>query len=467
MSWDDELSEPHRGFAASTQRRVGVLAGPGSGKTSFGLMRRVVRLLGEGVPGNRILLLSFTRTAAHDLRDKVAALGVPGADGVWATTLHSYCLSLLMHEAVLPITGRTPRFLMDHEADIMLRDVEGDFGDIVDRRKLLAAFEAGWARGEADHPGLVIDPTDREFEAQVIRWLMHHRAMQIGEVVPIAFAYLRSSPLSDELRAFDHIIVDEYQDLNFLEQHLLDLLVDSGSAALCIAGDDDQSVYSFRHANPIGIQQFMAREGVDRHVMNVCGRCPRRVLSMANSLITHARDRRKPPLQCLHSGREGKVAIVQWSGLDEEVAGIVSAVVADVQQEPYQPGDILVLTARRKIGEAIRRALAALDVPSHSFFKEAAVRRPDAQLALALLWLAVERDPVSLRVVLAHGDQNARAPGYQKLMEYCRSEGTTEGEALEAAASGLGLPVNARAFRTRYDRAMAIIRKLPVDDVPG
>ncbi len=91
MSWDDGIEGPHRAIAASEHLRIGVLAGPGTGKTSYGLMRRVVRLLEEGVRGDRILLLSFTRVAAADLRDKVATLDALGAEDVRATTLHGYC----------------------------------------------------------------------------------------------------------------------------------------------------------------------------------------------------------------------------------------------------------------------------------------------------------------------------------------------------------------------------------------
>ena len=467
MIWDEGIEGPLRAFAASTEHRIGVLAGPGTGKTTYGLMRRVVRLLGEGVPGKRLLLLSFTRTAAHDLREKVAALGVKGADEVRANTLHSYCFGLIQRDAVLAITGRTPRPLMSHEADLMLRDLEGDFGNIFKRRDLLESFDAGWARGEADHPGLAVNPTDKAFEAQIIRWLIHHRAMLIGEVVPIAYDYLKHNPLAEDLRAFDHVIVDEYQDLNFLEQHLLDLLADEGSAALCVAGDDDQSIYGFRHANPVGIQEFLDRENVERHVIDVCARCPRRILAMANSLISHAIGRNKPALTCLRADTEGTVALVQWSELDEEIGGVVAAIVSDVQNERRQPGDILVLTSRHKIGEGIRKALTSLDVVAHSFFTEEAVRTADAQRALAILRLAVEDDPVSLRVLLGYGDQNARGSAYQKLMEYCRDTGITEREALEAARAGSRPPVNVRAFLTQYDHAMAIISKLPLDDLPA
>lgn len=95
------------------------------------------------------------------------------------------------------------------------------------------------------------------------------------------------------------------------------------------------------------------------------------------------------------------------------------------------------------------------------------MRTADAQRALALLWLAVEDDPVSLRVLLGYGDQNARAPAYQKLTEHCRGTGITERESLEAARAGSRLPVNVRAFLTQYERELAVISKLPLDDVPA
>jgi superfamily I DNA/RNA helicase len=91
MALADGIDGAHKSIAQSGHPRIGVLAGPGTGKTSYGLMRRVVRLLEQGLAGERILLVSFTRVAAADLRDKVASLDAPGASDVKATTLHAYC----------------------------------------------------------------------------------------------------------------------------------------------------------------------------------------------------------------------------------------------------------------------------------------------------------------------------------------------------------------------------------------
>jgi DNA helicase II / ATP-dependent DNA helicase PcrA len=454
MAWDDGVAGPLRDVAGSMGARIGVLAGPGTGKTKFGLMRRVVRLLEEGVPGSRILLLSFTRVAAADLRDKVAQLEVPGIDEVRATTLHSYCFGLLRRDAVLAITGRNPRVLLSHEVDLLLRDIGGDFGTIHERRRLLEAFVAGWARGVEDHPGLAGAPEDREFEHAVMRWLREHRAMLIGEVVPEAYRYLANNPAAEELSAFDHLVVDEYQDLNLLEQRLLDTL--ATDAALCVAGDDDQSIYSVRYANPQGIRSFLDRDDVEPYSIQVCGRCPSTVLAMANSLISQAPGRHKPDLTPLGDAEPGTVAIVQWPDVDAEIDGVVSAIAADVGSERREPGEILVLTNWRRIGERIRVRLAELEIAVRSFFTEEELAGDDAREALALLRLVVDPDDApAVRVLAGVGDATGRSEAYQRLLAACGDEGQTPAQVLARLHDGEKIGVVVPALVQRFGHAMA------------
>ena len=146
--------------------------------------------------------------------------------------------------------------------------------------------------------------------------------------------------MSEELSRYEHLVVDEYQDLNTLEQRLLELL--ANDAGLCVAGDDDQSIYGFRFANPEGIVRFRDADGVESIEIDVCGRCPRVILDMANELISHAPGRTKPALRALQA-TDGTVALVQWADLDEEIEGLTAAIAAAVQQGRREPGDILVL----------------------------------------------------------------------------------------------------------------------------
>lgn len=467
MAWDDDLAGVHREIAGSDSPRIGVLAGPGTGKTRYGLMRRVVRQLEQNVPPKQILLISFTRVAAADLRDKVAELDAPGAEEVRATTLHAFCFGLLQREAVLRTTGRTPRILLEHEVDLMLRDIGGNYGNIYRRRDLLEAFVAGWARSPDAYPGIPDSGEEREFQQAVQRWLRCHDAMLIGEVVPEAYKYLIANPHADALSAFDHIIVDEYQDLNALEQQLLDHLAENGS--LCIAGDDDQSIYRVRYANPEGIHAFLNRDEVETYSIRTCGRCPTRILTMANSLIGCAPGREKVPLAPIDGAEPGAAAIIQWSDMNAEVDGIVAAIAQDIGSEKWEPGQILVLTNWAALGRRIRDRLAELPIPSCTYFKEQALRTEEAREALALLRLVVDkRDSSALRVLLGLGDATGRSPAYRRLTAFCATEGLNVRAVLEKLATGERLNVNARALTSRFARAMehlSNLRELSLPDL--
>ena len=96
MGWNFglEAGTPAYYLAALESPIVRATAGPGTGKT-FGLKRKIARLIGQGANPARILAVTFTRTAASDLRREINSLNVDGADKVVARTLHSLCFSIL------------------------------------------------------------------------------------------------------------------------------------------------------------------------------------------------------------------------------------------------------------------------------------------------------------------------------------------------------------------------------------
>jgi DNA helicase-2/ATP-dependent DNA helicase PcrA len=258
MPWDDGLVGAAKSIAATNNTPLRVMAGPGTGK-SFAMKRRVARLLDAGQKPQRILAVTFTRNAAASLVDDLHALGVPGCEDIRAGTLHAYCFGLLIQQVVFEYLGRVARpiitFLksgvLQFEGGTMLEDliIAGNFGPKRDCTKRIRAFEAAWARLQSDEPGWPHDPVDRAFQTALVNWLKFHNAMLIGELVVEALRFLRNNPNCDARKAFDHVIVDEYQDLNRAEQDLIQLL---SSKAVAIVGDIDQSIYSFRHANPEG-----------------------------------------------------------------------------------------------------------------------------------------------------------------------------------------------------------------------
>lgn len=283
MAWSDGLKSgtPAYLIAASPNSRIRVVAGPGTGK-SFAMKRRVARLLEAGIKPKTILPVTFTRVAAEDLHRELVGMDVPGCDELKGVTLHSLAMRILMRNHVMATTGRTARPLNDFELKPLISDMMAFHGGKKDIRKRKQAYEAGWARLQHEIPGFVPSPADSAFTTDLVAWLIFHNAMLIGEVIPQLYKYLRSNPAAKERQEFSHILVDEFQDLNKAEQGLVELLCDK--AAVCIVGDDDQSIYSFKHAHPEGIRDWLViNAGADDINLDECRRCPTRVVEMANS----------------------------------------------------------------------------------------------------------------------------------------------------------------------------------------
>lgn len=311
MPWSDGLNPatPAYEIAASANARIRVVAGPGTGK-SFAMKRRVARLLENGVAPNTILPVTFTRVAAEDLHRELVGMGVPGCDELEGVTLHSLALRMLMRNHVLGATGRVPRPLNEFELEPLICDLMAAHGGKRAANKFRLAYEAAWARLQHQQPGYAPSPADAAFQADMLAWLRFHEAMLIGEVIPQLHQYLHSNPAAAERSEYGHILVDEYQDLNRAEQGVIELISDA--ADVCIVGDDDQSIYSFKHAHPDGIREWLnVNAGADDLGLDECRRCPTRVVEMANSLIRHNVQRPVPrPLNPIPANGAGDVRII-------------------------------------------------------------------------------------------------------------------------------------------------------------
>lgn len=443
IRWDDHLIGAARDIAAADHSPIRVLAGPGTGKT-FALMRRVARLLQEGARPNRILVCTFTRTAARDLRTELSRLGIPGVDRVVAGTIHAYCFWILSQADVLNLTHRNPRQLLNYEGRFLLEDLHADdFGGIRERGNRLEAFTAAWARLQSDEPGWPTDPVDRRFHAALLEWLRFHQAMLVGELVPETLRYLRDNPAAPARSAFDHVLVDEYQDLNRAEQVLLDLL--AGGGTLSVIGDEDQSIYAFKYAHPEGISTFDTfHPGTHDIDLDECRRCPQRIITMANALIENNSHRASRVLRPLPTSPEGEIHVLQWTSIEEEAQGIAEFIRQRVRTGSVEPGRVLVLAPRRQFGYAIRDALNSIAIPAHSFFHEEALdgnpkhlEESAAQQAFTLLTLLANADDrVALRCWCGFGSSSLRRGEWQRLRDHCAQSGETPRIALERLISG-------------------------------
>lgn len=451
MSWYDGLNGTARAIAATNDSPLRVMAGPGTGK-SFAMKRRVARLLEEGVNPERILVVTFTRNAAASLVEDLRSLGVLGCDRIRAGTLHAFCFWLLQQEQVFAFLGRVARPLitfstagvLQYEGGSLLDDlrIAGAFSHKRDCTTRIRAFEAAWARLQSETPGWPLNAVDNAFHTELLRWLRFHHGMLIGEVVPEALRFLRNNPASPLLHSYDHVIVDEYQDLNRAEQELLDLL--SAHGATAIVGDVDQSIYRFRYANPEGIAEYqVGHPATHDENLTECRRCPKRVVAIADRLIRQNHSPAGPArLHPAAANPDGIINIVQWNTVADEAQGLADHIAWLIEQHGYSAGDILVLTPRRRLGYEIRDHLEERTIAVHSFYHEEALESDDAQQALTTLMLmANKEDRVALRRWLADGSQSGRSAAYQRLRAVCEARNLSPWNALDQLnARSLVLP---------------------------
>ncbi|RKQ86447.1 DNA helicase-2/ATP-dependent DNA helicase PcrA [Solirubrobacter pauli] len=266
--WLEELNDEQRAAATHTGGPLLILAGAGTGKTTT-LCARVAWLVAEGVPSERILLLTFTRRASREMLQRARGL-VPASSRVLGGTFHSVAHRLVRrHAAALGLPGGFG--VLD----------AGDAADVLD----LLREEAGHAKARTRFPkkGTLLDIYSRTVNAQqplsgVIAehfpWVEDHReaisalfreytarkkslgVIDLDDLLLMWRALARDEVIGPRLASsFDHVLIDEYQDVNGLQVDLAQALGGFGCDVTAV-GDDFQAIYGFRSASAGHILDF-------------------------------------------------------------------------------------------------------------------------------------------------------------------------------------------------------------------
>ena len=394
---------------------IRVVAGPGSGKTT-GLKRRVQRLVqGEGVSPSKIFVGTFTRAIAAELAEAFGVSvtadelgeGVVAAEIVEVATLHSHALRLVRANPTSR-PGRILRFLLGYEREAMLYDIGArlpTFPKQNQRKNELNRISAAWADGA--------DLAIAGFVGEMDRWLRRHGGMLIDEVVNIARLGLESGDV--DAGEFNHVIIDEYQDLTAAEQQLVEKIW-SRNGSLVVLGDDDQSIYRFRYNHPDGIAEFADR-WKDEPLLDLSipdnRRCGRVIVDLANAMMAQAGSSKAPMIS--RRGEEGELSLVYWPSLSQEINGLAK------YMREQKDTRFLVLVPRRFIGYRLKDKIGD---DALTAFHEEVLEIPLVQERFALACLAANAaDGVAMRTVLGfHSDGNQHGPkrnaaAYQSIVD--------------------------------------------------
>lgn len=402
---------------------VHVVAGPGTGK-SRAIGERIRDLLASGTPADEIRAVSFTNAAVADLREGILdyceASGTD-ASQVATSTLHSLALGLLRRANLLSPYPVEPLVLDQQETrDLIDEEFASETDCTLTRaREIREHYEAFANTGQAPpHHARPDDPVTDD-EARDMSAFLNRRKAVYGAVLPGEI--VRECVAKAHAGAFDPVItlgvqqlvVDEYQDLNPVDIEFIDLLV-HGKITTYVCGDDDQSLYGFRHASPEGIQTFPQRHDAvaSTHTLEDCFRCSPAILDAAVSVIEHYSG----------TGRLPKTYRSLWHEAEPEVEGVVdvarhpspqaeSTTIAQAARDMIEAGiradDILVLMSNQGAqAGALYDAFDAEEVPYSRAREESILGTPEGRTIDAVLRRVVDdADLVAARTLfgLQHG----------------------------------------------------------------
>lgn len=347
----DGLNPPQREAVEYGDGPMLVIAGAGSGKTRV-LTHRIVHLLGtrRARPGE-ILAITFTNRAATEMRDRVAELIGARARNMWVTTFHSACGRMLRGDAER--LGYARAFTIYDEADSirMIKRVMEEL-DIDPKRFPARAIKnaISGAKNELIDPdgyrekgGSYFEDTVAKVYALYEQRMLESNAMDFDDLLVRMVNVLELFPDVRERwqRAFRYVLVDEYQDTNHAQYRLLQLLCGE-HRNLTVVGDEDQSIYGFRHADIRNILDF-EQDFPDAKVVKLEQnyRSTQTILSAANAVVENNRDRR-PKKLWTDLGQGEEIELVRLGDEHEEARWVAGEIERLVEEEGESPLDIAV-----------------------------------------------------------------------------------------------------------------------------
>ena len=301
-----------------------VVAGAGSGKTRV-LTHRIAHLIDEHqISPYQVLAITFTNKAAAEMRERVARLVGPVAQKMWVSTFHSACVRILRRDAHL--LGYPSQFTIYDQADAVRLTgyVIRDLGIDPKRfppRAVHAAVSALKNDGRSTHDAtemaqVIYDRKIAEVYVEYQARLKRAGAMDFDDLLGVTVELLQTRPevLADYQNRFRHVLVDEYQDTNVVQNDLVVMLSEE-HRNVCVVGDSDQSVYRFRGADMRNILEFeTAFPDATVVVLEQNYRSTQTILDAANAVISHNLAR-KPKDLWTESGSGDKIA--RFQGEDE------------------------------------------------------------------------------------------------------------------------------------------------------
>jgi DNA helicase-2/ATP-dependent DNA helicase PcrA len=426
-----------------------IVAGAGSGKTRV-LTRRIAHLIatGDAAPW-QILAITFTNKAADEMRRRVAELVGPRAERMWVSTFHSACVRILRaHGDRLGYKGS---FTIYDDADsrrlveIIARELDIDTKKMSPRSMLGQISQAKSKRqGPAAFRAAAISIFDRRI-ADVYdlyqQRMLAANAMDFDDLLLNAVRLFDEHPdvLEHYRHRFTHILIDEYQDTNAV-QNALAVQLAGGHRNIVVVGDSDQSVYRFRGADISNILDFeQAFPDATAITLDQNFRSTQTILDAANAVITNNVSR-KPKSLWTDQGMGEQIVRYRAEDEHDEAEWVAHEIVRLRGDQGLRWGDVAIFYRTNAQSRALEEAMVRAEVPYRVVGGTKFYDRKEVKDVLAYLRVLVNPDDeVSWRRIVNVPKRGVGDQSVAKLAGFAGRRGLSFGEAVaEAGEAGVG-----------------------------
>ena len=383
-----------------------IFAGAGSGKTRV-ITFRIARLMSLGVNGSRILAVTFTNKSAREMRGRVEELVGDAAKGMWIGTFHSLCARILRIDG--KGIGLDPNFVIYDDTDQLSLIREVFKAKNIDDKSIQprgVLNEISSAKEKLLTPEKYAEKATGFFEriaADVYKSynvLLHKaNALDFDDILYFTNRLFeqRADILEKYQSRFLHILVDEYQDVNFAQYNIVHMLAGKHRNVV-VVGDDDQSIYAWRGADVSLILRF-GSDYPDAKIIKLERnyRSTKTILSAANEVIKHNRSRAHKELWT-ENDQGVPITLTQVGTEHDEGMLVAERILQDVRTGRRHFKDCAVLYRTNAQSRVMEEAFLTMRIPHILVGGQRFYERKEIKDMLAYLRLTWNpRDDVSLR----------------------------------------------------------------------
>lgn len=397
-----QLNNEQLNFVIMDNHHIMGIAGPGSGKTRA-LVYRAAHLLKSGVPPQQLMLVTFTNKASEEMKDRLEQILGFRQEAIWAGTFHSLGARILRQHP--DYFNRTRNFTIMDEDDSqsLWKEIINGYKEVLSEEEVNLFLKKRTAErlvSQSRNSGMNLEEVVREYYPRLeeyLSWLLEiqslyekrkeeNNAFDFDDLLLKWLVLFENAPAikNSYLQKFQHVLVDEFQDTNYIQGKLVDIFAQG--ANVCVVGDDAQSIYGFRFADVENMLSFPQRHPECEVIkLEQNYRSHPEIVDLANLIISYNYQQLPKELfSCKPNG--DKPVIAKLRDTYDEAQFVVDRM-EDLLNEGIPPGEIAVLYRSSYLASEVEFQLLKRKRPYRTFGGQKLIQK--AHIRDILAWLKV------------------------------------------------------------------------------